>query len=98
VLGELLARAVASSGLGTDVDAVVPIPLHPSRHAERGFNQAAEIARWTSRALDLECASSGAGARCRALAGRLVAGATPGQPARRVHRRSAQSCAAERSR
>jgi ComF family protein len=57
VLGELLARAVASSGLATDVDAVVPMPLHPSRHAERGFNQAAEIARWTARRLDLVCTS-----------------------------------------
>jgi len=27
------------------VDAVVPVPLHPSRRRERGFNQAADLAR-----------------------------------------------------
>jgi ComF family protein len=27
-------------------DALVPIPLHPARRKERGFNQSAEIARW----------------------------------------------------
>jgi ComF family protein len=84
VLGELLARAVASSGLGTDVDAVVPIPLHPSRHAERGFNQAAEIARWTSRRLDLECASSGAR---RSVAGPSQVSSSPAQ--RRANLRGA---------
>ena len=28
-----------------DADFVVPVPLHPWRHAVRGFNQAAELAR-----------------------------------------------------
>jgi len=55
VLGEMLARTIASSAVHEDIDAVVPMPLHPSRHAERGFNQATEIARWTARRLDLEC-------------------------------------------
>jgi ComF family protein len=45
VLGHLLARAVRDRGLHLDVDRVVPVPLHASRHAERGFNQSAEIAR-----------------------------------------------------
>jgi ComF family protein len=40
VLGELLARRVAR-----DVDAIVPMPLARGRLAERGFNQALEIAR-----------------------------------------------------
>ena len=39
-LGELLAQAV-----GRDVDAIVPMPLAPGRLAERGFNQALELAR-----------------------------------------------------
>lgn len=39
-LGELLARLVTS-----DVDAIVPMPLARARLAERGFNQALEIAR-----------------------------------------------------
>jgi ComF family protein len=40
VLGELLARQVAG-----DVDAIVPMPLARGRLAERGYNQALEIAR-----------------------------------------------------
>ena len=30
-------------------DALIPVPLHPRRLAERGFNQAEEIARFISR-------------------------------------------------
>jgi ComF family protein len=47
----LLAAGVETLGLHLDVDCLLPVPLHPGRHAERGFNQAAEIARWTGRAL-----------------------------------------------
>ena len=49
VLGSLLGRRVAALGLGRDVDVLVPVPLHRSRHVTRGFNQSAEIARWVSR-------------------------------------------------
>ena len=38
---------------------VVPVPLHPSRLVERGFNQSHEIARIVSRALDLQLAGPG---------------------------------------
>ena len=31
--------------LGGDIDAVLPVPLHWRRHANRGFNQAAELCR-----------------------------------------------------
>jgi ComF family protein len=51
VLGALLAEGVREFGLHLDVDCLVPVPLHPERHAERGFNQAAELARWTGRVL-----------------------------------------------
>lgn len=40
------------AGVFDGADAVVPVPLHPSRERERGFNQAALIAR----ALPLPCA------------------------------------------
>jgi ComF family protein len=43
-LGELLADALARGG-ATRPDAIVPVPLHRSRLAHRGFNQALEIAR-----------------------------------------------------
>ncbi len=34
---------------GTPIDALVPVPLHPTRQREREFNQAEEIARLLSR-------------------------------------------------
>ncbi|MGP1676399.1 MAG: ComF family protein [Giesbergeria sp.] len=36
-------------GRADGVDLIVPLPLHPARLAERGFNQAAEIAKVLSR-------------------------------------------------
>ncbi len=61
VLGELLAldlsrRKGAAPTIQTPdigVDLLVPVPLHPKRLRERGFNQAVEIARPVARALDL---------------------------------------------
>lgn len=41
-LGELLAEAISKEPAP---DAIVPMPLHPARLRERGFNQALEIAR-----------------------------------------------------
>ncbi len=58
-LGELLAGEARRRGF--DVDVVVPVPLHPSRLFERGFNQAALLARPVARAL-------GVPLRARALA------------------------------
>ena len=49
-LGAALVRAVAPL-LDDPPDIVVPIPLHPSRLAERGFNQAALLARPVALAL-----------------------------------------------
>lgn len=42
-LGELLAARLAGAALACD--GLVPVPLHPRRLRERGFNQADEIAR-----------------------------------------------------
>jgi ComF family protein len=36
-------------GAAAGIDLIVPLPLHPTRLAERGFNQAAEIAKALSR-------------------------------------------------
>lgn len=38
-----------------DVDAVVPVPLHPKRRAERGFNQATLLAAPLARRLRVPC-------------------------------------------
>jgi ComF family protein len=52
ILGTLLARRLAERGPPA-VDAIVPVPLHPSREARRGYNQAAEIARFAAELLQL---------------------------------------------
>lgn len=52
VLGNLLTAHIA--GLNSPLpDRVIPVPLHPHRLQERGFNQATELARIVSRGLDL---------------------------------------------
>jgi ComF family protein len=49
-LAALFARKLHQRiGAATGIDLIVPLPLHPARLAERGFNQAAEIARALSR-------------------------------------------------
>lgn len=57
VLGTLLAAAVRERG-----DALprllVPVPLHDARLRERGFNQAAALARYAGRALEIPFARS----------------------------------------
>jgi ComF family protein len=55
ILGMLLARRLAERGAPA-VDAVVPVPLHPSREARRGYNQAGEIARFAAEILKLPVA------------------------------------------
>lgn len=49
VLGHLAGNAVLERGLHLDVDLLLPVPLHPARLAERGFNQSLEIARRVGR-------------------------------------------------
>lgn len=78
VLGSLLGHRAATLGLHLDVDCIVPVPLHPLRHAERGYNQAAEIATWAGRAV-----------RRRVIAGAVRrVRATPPQVGLRLHERS----------
>jgi ComF family protein len=57
VLGTLLAESVVSCGLHREVDTILPVPLHPNRLVERGFNPSLEISRWTARQLDLRLAA-----------------------------------------
>lgn len=45
LLGEMLAEVWRASEALQSIDAVVPVPLHPERLAERGHNQAEVIAR-----------------------------------------------------
>jgi ComF family protein len=57
ILGSLLARRIAERGPPA-VDALVPVPLHASREARRGYNQAGEIARFAGQILSLPVAGS----------------------------------------
>lgn len=53
-LAEVLAEPLARCAAGhPKPDLLVPMPLHPTRLKERGFNQALEIARPLSRWLDI---------------------------------------------
>jgi ComF family protein len=52
-LTDLLCREAAPVVRGGSWDAVVPVPLHPRRERERGFNQAARLAAALARACDL---------------------------------------------
>lgn len=54
ILGALLAERVG--GAAVEADVVLPVPLHPSRLRERGFNQAHEIARVFGQRLGLPLA------------------------------------------
>jgi ComF family protein len=49
--GWLLGRLLAIACAGRRPDALLPVPLHSARLAERGFNQSAELARPVSRQL-----------------------------------------------
>jgi len=56
VLGDLLTIRIQEQIARPDYrlpDAIVPVPLHPLRLLQRGFNQSAEIARWVAMTLQL---------------------------------------------
>ena len=55
VLGNLLAEHVEGEGLCRP-QCLVPVPLHPNRQRERGFNQSLEIARPLAARLDIPIA------------------------------------------
>ncbi len=51
--GRFLAEALSAAGEGVEADCVVPVPLHRSRLAERGFNQAVLLAQDVARRLGI---------------------------------------------
>jgi len=48
-IAPFLARMMMEAIEPVEADCIIPLPLHPKRLAERGFNQSAEIARCISR-------------------------------------------------
>ena len=51
MMGEWYGRELRTSGLYDDVDAVVPLPLHPFKRLRRGYNQSEYIAEGIARQL-----------------------------------------------
>jgi ComF family protein len=58
-VADALADALADAMPAPPADALVPVPLHPERLAERGFNQAEELARRLGRRWGLPVCASG---------------------------------------
>ncbi len=58
LLGDLFAAALAERG-GPLPDCIVPVPLHPLRLRERGFNQALELARAAARRFQIPLRATG---------------------------------------
>ena len=56
--GALMADSIAPS---SHPDIIIPMPLHPQRLAERGFNQAVEIARIVSKRLAIKMDTTSCG-------------------------------------
>ena len=52
-LAQLMIRCLPDTRLVGKFDIVVPIPIHPSRMRERGFNQAEELARRLCEAINI---------------------------------------------
>lgn len=52
-LGQEMARGLGKRLLAWKPDALVPVPLHPSRMKSRGYNQAALLARELGKTLDI---------------------------------------------
>jgi ComF family protein len=58
-LRELLRQAFTSLPDNDRIEAIIPVPLHPERLKERGFNQAEIVARALADSTGLRAASSG---------------------------------------
>lgn len=54
-LGAWLGMLLAGSVVFGEVDAIIPVPLHPQRQRMRGYNQAERIGAGLSRTLDAPC-------------------------------------------
>lgn len=56
-LGKMLAEDIAAAPHFSDVEAVIPVPLHWTRRLSRGYNQAEIIAREVASVLRVPCLS-----------------------------------------
>lgn len=54
-LGQMYGRVLAENHLYSDVEVLVPVPLHWSKRMQRGYNQAEEICIGLSRSMQIPC-------------------------------------------
>ena len=52
-LGRIMANSIKSSGRFTEIEFVIPVPLHVKKQQKRGFNQAAVLARAIGKVLNV---------------------------------------------
>lgn len=52
-MGELVAKELLPTSFFTDVDSIMPVPMHPLKQARRGYNQTIEIAKGISEVLSI---------------------------------------------
>ncbi|MBU3713969.1 MAG: ComF family protein [Ferruginibacter sp.] len=52
-LGELMGNTLLSSGRFSDIDAVIPLPMHKKKEFKRGYNQAKIVAEGVARAMQI---------------------------------------------
>lgn len=53
VLGKCMAEELKNSGFFQNIDAIVPVPLHPNKKRIRGYNQSEVLAKGISSVLDI---------------------------------------------
>jgi len=51
-MGQLLGYDLIQNGVYGNIDAIIPVPLHPKKEKKRGFNQSAEICKGLSDAMN----------------------------------------------
>lgn len=51
-LGALFGHELIQSSLFQDIDAIIPVPLHPKKEKMRGYNQSTEIGKGLSESMD----------------------------------------------
>ena len=53
LLGSIAAQSIKKSELFSDIDIIIPVPLHPKKLKKRGYNQSEKIAEGLSQVLDI---------------------------------------------
>lgn len=52
LLGKMMGERLRNSALYQDVNVIIPVPLHPKKHKQRGYNQSGFIAKGLAESMD----------------------------------------------